>query len=109
MTDDHNDQDAKLPDQDLARVLKEISSAAEAVVESDATARAQIKALADRLHESARQAHVFAATPTFVLVEDDFGQGKEVYGHLRIGPDGFCLATRSVHLMKLLSKRPRSA
>ena len=95
VTDDHNDQSAKLPDQDLARVLKEISGAAEAVVESDAIARAQIKAIADRLHEAARQAHVFATSPTFVLVEDDFGQGKGVYGHLAIGPHGFYLATRS--------------
>jgi hypothetical protein len=46
------------------------------------------------LHEEARRAHVYATSARFDLVEDTWGQGHGVYGHLAVGPHGFHLATR---------------
>lgn len=91
--DGEEDHDAGSPS--LGGVLSSIAAAANAVRERDAAAREDVRVLSDRLIEEARQAHVYATSETFDLVEDTYGQGHGVYGHLAVGPRGFYLATRT--------------
>jgi abortive infection Abi-like protein len=91
---DFEQQAAAAPDE-LNRCLREISMAADEVVERDATTREQLKVLANRLVDEARRAHVYASGKNFALVEDSYGDGRGVYGYLSVGPHGFHLATRT--------------
>jgi hypothetical protein len=80
---------------DLNQCLRNLSAAADEVVQHDATAREHLKALGNRLVEEARRAHVYASGQNFALVEDSYGDGHGVYGYLSVGPHGFHLATRT--------------
>jgi hypothetical protein len=79
----------------MTQLLSQIGEAAAAVAHTDAVLRSEVKVLAERFTEQARMAHVYASSQAFDLVEDTWGQGHGVYGHLGVGPQGFYLATRS--------------
>jgi len=95
MAERDDDQERNAGSIDLVPVLEELAGVVNAVRQRDAAAREDVRVLADRLLDEARQARVYATSATFDLVEDTYGQGRGVYGHLAVGPHGFYLATRT--------------